>query len=162
MLRTLMTRGVVTRSVGIQGCYSVVYLSLVLFLLASFRPAFGQTESVFYSFAGNGAANPEYDLAIDGQSNLYGTTFDNYGGIVYKLTPSGGFTALHAFPSGTYDGFLLTAGVILDSQGNLYGTTAEGGTEAGGTIFKISPNGTETFCTTSHVRTMVAFRTPEW
>jgi uncharacterized repeat protein (TIGR03803 family) len=82
---------------------------------------------------------------MDGQGNLYGTTFEIDGGSVYKLTSSGEFTALHSF---SYccngDGYEPAGGVVLDSQGNLYGTTSEGGAEAGGTIFKISPSGTET------------------
>jgi uncharacterized repeat protein (TIGR03803 family) len=122
---------------------SCLLLLFTLFLLIAVVPVHAQTESVFYSFAGGGY--PEYDLAMDGQGNLYGTTFEIDGGSVYKLTSSGEFTALHSF---SYccngDGYEPAGGVVLDSQGNLYGTTSEGGAEAGGTIFKISPSGTET------------------
>jgi uncharacterized repeat protein (TIGR03803 family) len=124
---------------------SLMLVLLTAILLVSVPSAHAQTESVFYSFTGNGAATPEFDLAIDGQGNLYGATYNLDGGIVYKLTTSGEFTTLHSFaPCCNSDGYILPAGVILDSQGNLYGTTTEGGTEDGGIIFKISPSGTET------------------
>jgi uncharacterized repeat protein (TIGR03803 family) len=121
---------------------SVVFL-LAIVLFASVQRAQAQTETVFYSFAPGGF--PEYDLAIDGQGNLYGTTFNEFGGILYKLSPSGEFTTLHTFSGccGT-DGYSLAAGVILDAQGNLYGATTQGGSGDAGIIFEISPSGTET------------------
>ncbi|MGA7683485.1 MAG: choice-of-anchor tandem repeat GloVer-containing protein [Terriglobales bacterium] len=120
-----------------------VLFSFIVVLIASVLPVGAQTESVFYSFTGGGS--PEYDLAIDGQGNLYGTTFEEEGGSVYKLTPSGDFTTLHTF---SYccdnDGNEPAGGVILDSKGNLYGATTQGGTGGTGTIFEISPSGVET------------------
>lgn len=57
------------------------------------------------------------------------------------------FTVLHKF-AGPPDGGFPNGGVILDSKGNIYGTTSEGGTgscDGGcGTVFKLSPSGTET------------------
>jgi uncharacterized repeat protein (TIGR03803 family) len=57
------------------------------------------------------------------------------------------FTVLHTF-AGPPDGGFPNGGVIVDSKGNLYGTTSEGGTgscDGGcGTVFKLSPSGTET------------------
>jgi uncharacterized repeat protein (TIGR03803 family) len=54
------------------------------------------------------------------------------------------FTVLHTF-KGSPDGGFPNGGVILDSKGNLYGTTSEGGTGACdggcGTVFKLSPAG---------------------
>src|ERR1022692_1864631 len=58
-------------------------------------------------------------------------------------------TVLHSFSGGT-DGGLPDAGVVLDAQGNMYGTTAAGGNLAGcsgngcGTVFKMDPLGNET------------------
>jgi uncharacterized repeat protein (TIGR03803 family) len=122
---------------------SLAFVLLTAILLVSVPSAHSQTEGVFYSFTGGGY--PEYDLAIDGQGNLYGTTFEEESGSVYKLTPSGEFTTLHAFSyCCNSDGNEPAGGVILDSEGNLYGATSQGGTEQGGTIFKISPSGTET------------------
>jgi uncharacterized repeat protein (TIGR03803 family) len=53
------------------------------------------------------------------------------------------FTVLHTFTGGA-DGGSSFAGVILDSSGNLYGTTEMGGAFQGGTVFKLDPTGTET------------------
>jgi hypothetical protein len=98
------------------------------------------SETVLHSFAGG--ANGTYSagvLAMDPAGNLYGTT-SNGGvtgncsggscGIVYELSPAvgGGWTetVLYAF-LGTTDGGQPQSGVILDSAGNLYGTTLLGG-----------------------------------
>ena len=57
--------------------------------------------------------------------NLYGTT-DGGGasgaGVVFKVDTSGNETVLYSFTGGA-DGAYPNAGVILDSAGNLYGTT---------------------------------------
>jgi len=63
---------------------------------------------------------------------------------VFKLArpqaPSGGWTEtiLHGFAE-DQDGYLPTGGVILDSAGNLYGTTGVGGAYGQGVVFKLSP-----------------------
>jgi uncharacterized repeat protein (TIGR03803 family) len=83
------------------------------------------------------------DLIWDPQGNLYGTTalggaFD--WGTVYELTPSGnGYTAsiLYSF-SNDIDGGFPNAGLVLDNQGNLFGTTVQGGANNDGTIFELS------------------------
>jgi uncharacterized repeat protein (TIGR03803 family) len=53
------------------------------------------------------------------------------------------FKVLHSFSAGQ-DGAYPEAGLILDSSGNLYGTTSSGGPCNYGTVFKIAPDGTET------------------
>ena len=45
---------------------------------------------------------------------------------------------LHSFGNGT-DGAVPYAGLIFDAAGNLYGTTVEGGTYGGGTVFELTP-----------------------
>jgi len=67
---------------------------------------------------------------VDG--NLYGVTFAgglNGGGTVYKITPEGVFSTLYNFCSqpNCTDGDLPFDGVLAGSDGNLYGTTLEGG-----------------------------------
>jgi uncharacterized repeat protein (TIGR03803 family) len=107
----------------------------------------GYTESVLYAFtdAGDGGT-PRGNLIVDGSGNLYSTTEGggNGYGVVFELTPngSGGYaeSVLHAFNSGT-DGAYPVAGLIVDSAGDLYGTTIEGGVGDSGTIFKLVPNG---------------------
>ena len=90
---------------------------------------------------------PEAGLISDSQGNLYGTT--NRGGAsnagtVFELTPpaiAGGAwteTVLHAFTGGS-DGGNPEAGLIADSQGNLYGTTYQGGASGYGTVFELTP-----------------------
>ena len=93
------------------------------------------------------AVNAVAGVTIDPQGNLYGTT--SFGGTfgvgaIYKLTPSGsGWTEsiLYNF-QGTDDGQNPVGGVILDQAGNLYGTTFDGGTNGGGTVYELSPSGT--------------------
>jgi uncharacterized repeat protein (TIGR03803 family) len=100
--------------------------------------------------------------------NLYGTTDDGgeYGnnpncaqnvsggcGIAYKLSPSGVLTTLYTFCSlaNCSDGNFPQAPLTLGSDGNLYGTTSQGGAVGQGTAFRLTPNGTLTtlhsFCT---------------
>jgi hypothetical protein len=61
------------------------------------------------------------------------------GGTVFELTPQagGGWTeqVLYSFGKGP-DGGNPYAGLIFDAAGNLYGTTAEGGTYSAGTVFE--------------------------
>jgi uncharacterized repeat protein (TIGR03803 family) len=102
------------------------------------------TESVLYSFDPPcGGAGITAGLILDGAGNLYGTTAGgNCGyGTVFKLAPNpdGSWTesTLHAF-HGT-DGAHPHAGLIFDTSGNLYGTTADGGRYDSGTVFKLTP-----------------------
>jgi uncharacterized repeat protein (TIGR03803 family) len=62
---------------------------------------------------------------------------------VYKLAPSGDEAVLYTFTGGT-DGSQPYAGVILDSAGNLYGTTYAGGAAGKGVVYKVTPAGQET------------------
>jgi uncharacterized repeat protein (TIGR03803 family) len=110
------------------------------------------TETVLHSFNGTDGRDPLGSLIFDAGGNLYGTTYlggantDN--GTVFELTPGAGDTwtekVLYSFcaVTGCLDGTYPGAGVILDSRGNLYGTTFEGGTGGYGgfgTVFELSP-----------------------
>jgi len=132
---------------------------------AVFRLAPDGTETVLHAFAGGttDGANPAAGVTMDSSGNLYGTTSDGggggslcndiyyeevYCGIVFKLTPKGKETVLYAFQGGS-DGGIPRSDLITDSSGNLYGVTyIGGGTGCGGygcgTVFKITPKGTET------------------
>lgn len=90
-----------------------------------------------------------YDgLVMDPAGNLYGATWSAgpYAwGSVFKLTPTNGgwvYTDLHDFTGGS-DGALANGNLVLDASGNLYGTTAHGGSAPGtngeGVIFQITP-----------------------
>jgi uncharacterized repeat protein (TIGR03803 family) len=111
-------------------------------------------ETVLYSFNGEADGwDPLSGLVFDSLGNLYGTTFygGNFGGncggggcgTVFELTPSGQEIVLHSFTGGE-DGANPVAGLVFDSQGNLYGTTANGGGFASGVVFKLTPSGQET------------------
>lgn len=98
----------------------------------------------------DGPAYPMGGVVFDKAGNIYGTAVDGACdvGEVFELTRgSNGQWALslvHSF-SGT-DGSSPQAGVILDSAGNIYGTTARGGasTCGCGVVFKIDSTGEET------------------
>jgi uncharacterized repeat protein (TIGR03803 family) len=111
-------------------------------------PAF----SVLHTFTGADGAFPSYAMPLtqDSGGNLYGVTSEGGDlsseqcdfagcGVVYKLSPAtGSETVVYAF-TGESDGSRPSS-VILDPKGNLYGVTSQ----AGGTIFKLTPAGAET------------------
>jgi uncharacterized repeat protein (TIGR03803 family) len=108
------------------------------------------TEKILYNFcsAENCAdgARPFAGLVFDAVGNLYGTTYDGgtYStGTAFELIPAaeGNWTAkvLHNFIYDGTDGFGSLAGLIFDTHGNLYGTTAGGGANSAGAIFELTP-----------------------
>jgi len=108
------------------------------------------TESVLYSFTGApDGASPEGSLVLDAKGNLYSTTYhggaDNQG-TVFMVGATGKETVLYSFTgfTGTGDGSGPAAGLVRDSQGNLYGTTVSGGAYTDGTAFELDTAGQET------------------
>ena len=111
-------------------------------------------ETVLWSFAGgNDGAYPLDGLIADSAGNFYGTTSAGGSttacsgagcGTVFKLTPTGGGnyteSPIYRF-QGTSDGENPNAGVAIDTAGNLYGNTWQGGNGGGGTVYELSPNG---------------------
>jgi uncharacterized repeat protein (TIGR03803 family) len=111
-------------------------------------------ETTLYAFqGGSDGASPQAGLIEDSTGNFYGTTVGggiftcvngSIGcGVVFKLAPDGTETVLHAFQGGS-DGDLPRSGLIADKIGNLYGTTTAGGPNGYGTVFELTPDGTET------------------
>jgi uncharacterized repeat protein (TIGR03803 family) len=108
-------------------------------------------ETVLYSFGttpGDGYA-PASRLIGDGKGNLYGTTYEGgtyNSGVAFKLDATYTETVLHAFNYSIGDGANPYSGLILDAEGNLYGTTSNGGAYGGlrGTVFQLDPTGKET------------------
>ena len=116
------------------------------------------TESVLYTYHGGSDGQYPSGLVFDGSGNLYGTTEGSlcepppyYAcGTVFELTHSGSGwvkSNLYTFQGGS-DGYHPAAELIVDSSGNLYGTTSSGGLGGGGTVFMLTPSqGSWTFST---------------
>jgi uncharacterized repeat protein (TIGR03803 family) len=111
-----------------------------------------QTFDPIFSFNNPGANGifPTAGLTMDRAGNLYGTTNgagSNGYGAVYKVTKGtgGGFVTLPLYEfAGGNDGSLPAARVVFGPEGDLYGTTSEGGGSGCnglgcGTVFKLSP-----------------------
>jgi uncharacterized repeat protein (TIGR03803 family) len=115
-------------------------------------------ETVLHSFAGSPSdgASPTPGLAMDAKGNLYGTTsvggpysgIDNAGtGTIFKIAANGTETVLYSFcpTNGCADGQNPFGGLLLDTEGNLYGTTFYGGepncdpNRGCGVVFKLTP-----------------------
>jgi uncharacterized repeat protein (TIGR03803 family) len=98
-------------------------------------------ESVLYSFAGGtDGASPQGGLIRDKSGNLYGTTYSGGvagAGTVFMITTTGTEEVLYSFAGGK-DAAFPEAGLTLDAQGNLYGTTSAGGTFNYGAVFKLT------------------------
>jgi uncharacterized repeat protein (TIGR03803 family) len=106
------------------------------------------TFSDLYSFCGqSGCSDGDYvssPLVMDSAGHLFGTTAlggDAGWGTIFELLPSKGgyaFKRLHSFCAQTNctDGSDPVSGLIIDSKGNLYGTTKFGGSQNGGTAFR--------------------------
>ncbi len=133
----------------IQPKFGTCALAIVLALLTP--PSQAQTFTVLHNFkGGTDGAYPEAGLVMDAQGNLYGTTVaggtgctsSGGCGTVFKLAGNKE-TVLYRF-KGSPDGANPSGGLILDTEGNLYGVTNLGGANDAGTLFKVAPSGTET------------------
>ena len=143
---------------SIQHLFSSLRHLTAGFLLA-IAPSFASAASyeVVYSFQGSGDGSGPWAGLINVGGVLYGTTtrgggtgcasFDYGCGTLFKITKKGAEKVLHVFGSGT-DGIQPEA-TLLDVNGILYGTTADGGGPGCGglgcgTVFKFDPaTGTE-------------------
>ncbi|HEX3822434.1 MAG TPA: choice-of-anchor tandem repeat GloVer-containing protein, partial [Candidatus Sulfotelmatobacter sp.] len=110
-------------------------------IFATSNRAFSQREAVLHRFAGNGdGVNPFAGLVRDAKGNLYGAAIGGgaYGfGAVYRITPAGVENVLYSFTGGS-DGGYPNSNLVLDTAGNLYGTTLFSN------VFKLTPSGTFT------------------
>ena len=96
------------------------------------------TGSGILSTVNSGAIDPSGTLALAGDGNLYGTTLaggSNDLGTVFQVTPTGDLVTLYSFTGGA-DGAAPDSGLLLASDGSLYGTTSWPG--APRTIFRIT------------------------
>ena len=103
----------------------------------------GSTISNLYRFHGGDGAVPVAPLVRDAAGTFYSTTeqggYYDYG-TVFALTADGTRTTLHDFGS-LDDGVSPEAGLVFGPDGNLYGTTASGGYNNSGTVFRLSTTG---------------------
>ncbi len=102
----------------------------------------GGTYTVLHTFRGGDTdgSEPHAGLVQGKDGNFYGSTW--YGGpsnigVIYKITPGGTFTFLHAFDGN--DGSTPQGELVEAGDGNFYGVT--GTTASSGTIFRITPQG---------------------
>ena len=109
----------------------VKQLLLVLALLSGIPVAGAQSFIPLYSFTGGyNGNNPIAGLVPASDGNLYGTTREggtNGYGAIFRVSTSGAVTPLYSFTNGP-DGAHPYSGLMRASDGNLYGTTEDGGT----------------------------------
>jgi uncharacterized repeat protein (TIGR03803 family) len=121
-----------------------------------FKITTGGTITTLYSFASLGSfnaqgqatnatgANPRAGLLLAADGNFYGTAYQGGTagfGTVFRMTPSGTVTALHAFTGPSFGGAFPLSSVTQDAAGNLFGTTEFGGYLNQGTAWRITPAG---------------------
>jgi uncharacterized repeat protein (TIGR03803 family) len=110
--------------------------------------------ATLYSFSGGAdGLTPGTALIQGSDGNFYGTT--KFGGLlggpndpqgtglgtVFKITPAGVLATLHKFGGGNGDGNRPQGALLLGFDGSFYGTTAAGGPDDQGTVFRMTPDG---------------------
>jgi uncharacterized repeat protein (TIGR03803 family) len=127
---------------------SSLLLSALLFLTGAANAA---STTVLHEFGlGQDGASPSSSIIFDSAGNIYGETASGGTGpctggcgTVYRISPDGtGFkeTGSYSFRGPTHgDGRTPQGALIMDSAGNLYGVTSNGGTKDSGTVFKLTP-----------------------
>src|SRR6516165_8258 len=91
-----------------------------------------------FGFAPAGAS-PQAGLVMDGSGNLYGTAYSggpSNAGTVFEIAHGSGTLSVLASFDGS-NGANPFGTLILDSSGNLYGTTLFGGASGFGTVFEV-------------------------
>ncbi len=121
----------------------------LLAMVVTSRSAQAQTFTVLYTFENTpDGAYPVAPLVRDAEGTLYGTTFfggtDTYG-TVFKLDKDDNETVLLSFSGaiGGSSGAFPSGNLIMDKEGNLYGTALEG-KGGSGVVYKLTPSGKET------------------
>src|SRR5262249_53402224 len=92
---------------------------------------------------GADGGEPNAGLTFDAAGNLYGTAQSGgHDGVVFKETLGTNgkwkYKVVHKFAGGA-DGSTPYAGLIMDAEGNLYGTTKLAGADNLGTVFMVKP-----------------------
>jgi len=114
-----------------------------------FRLTPGGGYASLYSFGGQpfDGAHPSAGLVQGSDGYLYGTTVyggpDDFG-TVFRISLSGSYSNLYSFQGPPGDGENPAVGLTRGSDGFLYGVTMKGGAGNFGTVFRFTPDGTET------------------
>src|SRR5258705_7215426 len=127
-------------------------IAAIALLAAGSVTALAQTDFVRVKSFGNplqSAATPSAPPLVASDGKLYGTTAEGGiadAGTLYKVSKDGsGLTLLHSFVGGTGDGKVPLGSLVEASNGVLYGTTALGGSNNSGTLFRINKDGSSYF-----------------
>jgi uncharacterized repeat protein (TIGR03803 family) len=137
---------------GIGGCGTVFKITST-----------GQLATL-HSFDSLDGQSPRAGLVQGTSGDFYGTTsmggahgscdYGNGCGTVFKITAGGMLTTLYSFRYGGKDGRFPIGALVQGADGNFYGTTAGGGANGWGTVFRITPSGKlatlYAFCSKSH------------
>jgi|HubBroStandDraft_1064217.scaffolds.fasta_scaffold17147_3 uncharacterized repeat protein (TIGR03803 family) len=131
---------------------------VLAFCVAAALPSPAQTFTTLASFNSTGGYTPNPGLVQGFNGNFYGTTYQSDGGnglgTVFEITAAGKLGMLNSFDYS--NGAQPVVGLAQASNGNLYGTTSYGGTQAAGTVFEVTPAGTLTalynFCSVISTR----------
>lgn len=133
---------------------NLLFLFSVILLMFVRATSEAQTLTPLYEFQGGSDGASPNAVIRDAAGNLYGTTIaggQTIFGTVFKLSPSGTKTILYNFQGGS-DGTEPHGKLLMDSKGNLYGTTEYGGNldvqcffmPGCGVVFRVTPTGQET------------------
>jgi uncharacterized repeat protein (TIGR03803 family) len=117
-------------------------LCLSLLCLASLAAASAQTYNVLLNFDNTNGSSPDW-LVQGPDGNLYGTTQmggSENDGTIFRATTSGQLTTLFNF-TGSGAGSQPYFGLVVDSAGNFYGVTGNGGTKRQGSVFQVTSAG---------------------
>jgi len=105
--------------------------------------------TVLHDFTGypNDGTTPIGAMVQGNDGNFYGVTYQGGSknlGSVFKVTAGGTYSLIHSFAGYPSDGAHPRSGLIVGSDGNLYGTTLQGGAKNDGEVYKITPAGVTT------------------
>ena len=116
----------------------------VLLCLAFSSGANAQSVTILHNLVTADGAFPIGPLTKGANGNFYGVTVHGgtfADGTAFEVTSAGVVTVLHNFGTDATDGNGPTAGLLLATDGNFYGTTPFGGASSVGTVFRMTPQG---------------------
>ncbi len=114
-----------------------------VFEIAKTATGYASAPTTLVSFNGMDGYAPTASLITDADGDLFGTTYEggaNDDGTVFELVNNGGgssYTLMTLVSFDVTNGSHPSAGLITDANGDLFGTTYEGGVNDDGTVFEI-------------------------